>query len=197
VCKLIGFYNRDEKCLQCGTDWIFKYSILPFVCKGLPLSFVQHTIWPWDLWYRRYELSDYVAPLCVQIPWFGVFFSPCRTRFFGVRDELVVVRWYSFVASEWTDIMWGFQLSQLHSPLAFTSVTTLADWLTDWQTKPVTSSTARAHSNEHYFVWRLTSTLPSDRFAWWQAAQSSLASHFPLSRGPHVFVQVIAVHIAV
>jgi len=22
--KLIGFYNRDEKCLQCGMDWVFK-----------------------------------------------------------------------------------------------------------------------------------------------------------------------------
>jgi len=22
--KLIGFYNRDEKYLQCGTDWVFK-----------------------------------------------------------------------------------------------------------------------------------------------------------------------------
>jgi len=22
--KLIGFYNRDEKCLQLGTDWVFK-----------------------------------------------------------------------------------------------------------------------------------------------------------------------------
>ena len=22
--KLIGFYNRDEKCLQRGTDWVFK-----------------------------------------------------------------------------------------------------------------------------------------------------------------------------
>ena len=22
--KLIGFYNRDEKCLQRGTDWLFK-----------------------------------------------------------------------------------------------------------------------------------------------------------------------------
>jgi len=21
--KLIGFYNRDEKCLQRGTDWVF------------------------------------------------------------------------------------------------------------------------------------------------------------------------------
>jgi hypothetical protein len=22
--KLVGFYNRDEKCLLCGTDWVFK-----------------------------------------------------------------------------------------------------------------------------------------------------------------------------
>jgi len=22
--KLIGFYGRDEKCLQRGTDWVFK-----------------------------------------------------------------------------------------------------------------------------------------------------------------------------
>ena len=28
--KLIGFYNRDEKCLQRGTDWVFKYSGLRF-----------------------------------------------------------------------------------------------------------------------------------------------------------------------
>ena len=33
--KLIGFYNPDEKCLQRGTDWVFKYSGLRFVCKGL------------------------------------------------------------------------------------------------------------------------------------------------------------------
>ena len=32
--KLAGFYNRDEKCLQRGTDWVFKYSGLRFVCKG-------------------------------------------------------------------------------------------------------------------------------------------------------------------
>jgi len=35
--KLIGFYNRDEKCLQRGTDWGFKYSGLRFVFKGLIL----------------------------------------------------------------------------------------------------------------------------------------------------------------
>ena len=33
--KLIGFYNRDEKCLQRGTNWVFKYSGLRFVFKVL------------------------------------------------------------------------------------------------------------------------------------------------------------------
>jgi hypothetical protein len=40
--KLIGFYNRDEKCLQRGTGWVFKYSGLRFVFKGLKtLSFAE------------------------------------------------------------------------------------------------------------------------------------------------------------
>jgi hypothetical protein len=29
--KLIGLYNRDEKCLQRGTDWVFKYRSQHFV----------------------------------------------------------------------------------------------------------------------------------------------------------------------
>jgi len=29
--KLIGFYNLDDKCLQRGTGWVFKYSGLRFV----------------------------------------------------------------------------------------------------------------------------------------------------------------------
>ena len=33
--KLIGFYNRDEKCLQRGTDWVFKESCLRFIFKWL------------------------------------------------------------------------------------------------------------------------------------------------------------------
>ena len=33
--KLIGFYNREEKCLLRGTNWVFKYSSLRFVFKGL------------------------------------------------------------------------------------------------------------------------------------------------------------------
>jgi hypothetical protein len=38
--KLIGFCNREEKCLQRGTDWDFKYSGLRLVFKGL----IQDTI---------------------------------------------------------------------------------------------------------------------------------------------------------
>ena len=33
--KLIDFYNRDEKCLLRDTDWVFEYSSLRFVFKGL------------------------------------------------------------------------------------------------------------------------------------------------------------------
>jgi len=33
--KLTGFYNRDEKFLLRGTDWVFKRSSLRFVFKGL------------------------------------------------------------------------------------------------------------------------------------------------------------------
>ena len=36
--KLIGFYNRDEKCLLRGTHWAFKYSSLRFVFKGLNMK---------------------------------------------------------------------------------------------------------------------------------------------------------------
>jgi len=44
--KLIGFYNRDEKCLQRGTDWVFKYTGLRFVFKGLiPQSSAGRTVW--------------------------------------------------------------------------------------------------------------------------------------------------------
>ena len=41
--KLIGFYNPDEKCLQRGTDWGFKYSGLRFVFNLLkPTGHVMH-----------------------------------------------------------------------------------------------------------------------------------------------------------
>ena len=33
--KLNGFYKRGRECLLRGTDWVFKYSGLRFVFKGL------------------------------------------------------------------------------------------------------------------------------------------------------------------
>jgi hypothetical protein len=49
--KLIGFYNRDEKCLLRGTNWVFKESGLRFVFKGSILNRIRflsgsHTIRP-------------------------------------------------------------------------------------------------------------------------------------------------------
>ena len=38
--KLIGFYNRDEKCLLRGTNCVFKESSLRFVFKGLMMTVV-------------------------------------------------------------------------------------------------------------------------------------------------------------
>jgi hypothetical protein len=37
--KLIRFFNRNEKCLQRGTDWAFKRSGLRFVFSSLILLF--------------------------------------------------------------------------------------------------------------------------------------------------------------
>ena len=32
--KLIGFYNRDEKCLQRGTDWVFNKAVCALALMG-------------------------------------------------------------------------------------------------------------------------------------------------------------------
>jgi hypothetical protein len=42
--KLIGFYNRDEKCLLRGMDWVFKQSSLRYVCKGFMLHDVDSMV---------------------------------------------------------------------------------------------------------------------------------------------------------
>ena len=38
--KLIGFYNRHEKCLQRGTDWAFNYSGVRFGFKWLNYNLI-------------------------------------------------------------------------------------------------------------------------------------------------------------
>ena len=37
--KLIGFCNRNEKCLQRGTVWVFKWGDLGWVFKGIETSY--------------------------------------------------------------------------------------------------------------------------------------------------------------
>jgi len=32
--KLIGFYNRDEKCLRRGTDWVFNKAVCASSLNG-------------------------------------------------------------------------------------------------------------------------------------------------------------------
>ena len=52
--KLIGFYNRDEKCLLHGTNWVFKYSSLRFVFKGLTYgmsAFCLHSLLVCFAWF--------------------------------------------------------------------------------------------------------------------------------------------------
>jgi hypothetical protein len=51
--KLIGFYNRYEKCLQRGTDWAFKYSGLRPVFQRLNKATTNTQVFPipntpWD-----------------------------------------------------------------------------------------------------------------------------------------------------
>jgi len=39
--KLIGFYNREEKCLLRGTNWVYKKTSLRFVFKVLNVRNVR------------------------------------------------------------------------------------------------------------------------------------------------------------
>jgi hypothetical protein len=41
--KEIGIYNREEKCLQRGTNWVFKCNSLRFVFKRLNCDLVLHS----------------------------------------------------------------------------------------------------------------------------------------------------------
>jgi hypothetical protein len=49
--KLIGFYNRDKKYLLRGTDWVFNWSCLPFVLKGLNNLWMFYS-WRTIIWLR-------------------------------------------------------------------------------------------------------------------------------------------------
>ena len=62
--KLIGFYNPDEKCLQRGTEWVFKYSGLRLVCKGINIYFRTNS----DLCHLQHKLIGFYNrdEMCLQ-----------------------------------------------------------------------------------------------------------------------------------
>ena len=66
--NLIGFCNRDEKCLKRGTDWIFKQSSLRFVFKGLILMNLNRP--PLCITYITPLFVNYLADvkLCMNMP---------------------------------------------------------------------------------------------------------------------------------
>ena len=66
--KLIGFYNRYEMCLQRGTDWVFKYSGLRVVFKGLIFIFFILLRANSDLCHLQHKLIRFYNPCekCLQ-----------------------------------------------------------------------------------------------------------------------------------
>ena len=71
--KLIGIYNRDEKCLLRGTNLVFKSDRYSFVLKGLMLYLrILIIVISW--------LSDAVVSVCVSLcvfPYEGLFRVAC------------------------------------------------------------------------------------------------------------------------
>ena len=87
--KLIGFYNPDEKCLQRGTDWGFKYRGLRFVFKGLnhvPIK-LHVTRSSKDCWHRNARMPS----LFIVI---GVGIDVNNIKLFSVAME--IQQWISF-----------------------------------------------------------------------------------------------------
>jgi cytochrome b subunit of formate dehydrogenase len=56
--KLIGFYNPDLKSLQRGTDWVFKYSGLRLVFKGVNIYFRTNS----DFCHLQHKLIGFYNP---------------------------------------------------------------------------------------------------------------------------------------
>jgi hypothetical protein len=65
--KLIGFYNRDEKCLQRGTDWVFKrnsgWNVLT-LRSGFDLGSVHVKFVVDRVALDRFFLSNLISPPC-------------------------------------------------------------------------------------------------------------------------------------
>jgi len=56
--KLVGFCNPDEKCLQRGTGWGFKYNGLRFVFREFCIYLRKNS----DLWHLQHKLIGFYNP---------------------------------------------------------------------------------------------------------------------------------------
>jgi hypothetical protein len=81
--KLIGFYNRDEKCLKRGTDWVFEGS-------GLRLCHLQHKLVGI---YNRREKCSQCGTECV-FKWSGLHLCHLQHKLIGFcnRDKKCLQR---------------------------------------------------------------------------------------------------------
>jgi hypothetical protein len=111
--KLVGFYNRDEKCLQRGTDWGFKYSGLRFVFKGLM---------------GRIRLRRYFGDLLPQRPGFEP--RPFDVGFFCSQNDtgigfssstsfspciIIWHIWYDIFNCNWVATRWQLFSTHIHT----------------------------------------------------------------------------------
>ena len=67
--KLIGFYNPDEMCLQRGTDWVFKYSGLRFVFRGL--RYMLHNVF---ILFTKVRLLSFIKTGGTSLVFFLIFY---------------------------------------------------------------------------------------------------------------------------
>jgi len=89
---LIGFCNRDEKCLQRGTDWVFKYSGLRFVFRGYiyvkgVLSYTSHR----NLYEPSRKLEIFLGNIITKLHGRRWFHSVC-TKILTAHKILEIIR---------------------------------------------------------------------------------------------------------
>jgi hypothetical protein len=89
--NLIGFYNRDKKCLQRGTDWVFKWSGLR-LCQSINwLVFITEM----KSVYSAVRTGDLNKAVCVcatySINWL-VFITEMKSVYSAVRTQSLTLR---------------------------------------------------------------------------------------------------------
>ena len=144
--KLIGFYNRDEKCSQCGTDWLFKYSTLPMFTKTCLQAFHLSAVleparstdapFHWESWNGASVDWTGAEPTnnwkaCRQVLWTSVMCwiegsSPYRavnTFHLGYKNHSVYV--------VWTEVAICSQINTKHINTSWVE-RKIVEWLTCW-----------------------------------------------------------------